>query len=207
MFSGVGKTRGEMRAALEAGIHQFNVESEPELRAAERRGDAPWARARRSRLRINPDVDAQHPCQDHHRHGGNQVRHSLRRARGMPMPMRPTLPGIRDRRRGCSYRQPDHRTGAVRDRLHAGGELVGDPARRRPRHRPRSIWAAAWACHTRTATCRRRTRSAYGAMVARVTRDLGCTLSFEPGRLIAANAGVLVARVHLCETRRRQGIS
>jgi len=31
--------------------------------------------------------------------------------------------------------------------------------------------------------------------VARVTKDLGCTLSFEPGRLIAANAGVLVSRV------------
>jgi diaminopimelate decarboxylase len=37
--------------------------------------------------------------------------------------------------------------------------------------------------------------AAYGAMVTRVTKDLGCTLSFEPGRLIAANAGVLVSRV------------
>ena len=37
--------------------------------------------------------------------------------------------------------------------------------------------------------------AAYGAMVARVTKDLGCRLSFEPGRLIAANAGVLVSRV------------
>ena len=36
---------------------------------------------------------------------------------------------------------------------------------------------------------------AYGAMVTRVTKDLGCRLSFEPGRLIAANAGVLVSRV------------
>src|SRR6201992_1141544 len=33
VFSGVGKTRDEMRAALEAGIYQFNVESEPELLA------------------------------------------------------------------------------------------------------------------------------------------------------------------------------
>jgi diaminopimelate decarboxylase len=32
-------------------------------------------------------------------------------------------------------------------------------------------------------------------MVARVTQDLACRLSFEPGRLIAANAGVLVSRV------------
>jgi len=37
--------------------------------------------------------------------------------------------------------------------------------------------------------------TAYGAMVTRVTRDFGCSLSFEPGRLIAANAGVLVSRV------------
>jgi diaminopimelate decarboxylase len=37
--------------------------------------------------------------------------------------------------------------------------------------------------------------TAYGAMVTRVTQGFGCTLSFEPGRLIAANAGVLVSRV------------
>jgi diaminopimelate decarboxylase len=33
VFSGVGKTREEMRLALTGGIRQFNVESEPELRA------------------------------------------------------------------------------------------------------------------------------------------------------------------------------
>ena len=33
VFSGVGKTRDEMRIALQGGIRQFNVESEPELRA------------------------------------------------------------------------------------------------------------------------------------------------------------------------------
>jgi diaminopimelate decarboxylase len=32
-------------------------------------------------------------------------------------------------------------------------------------------------------------------MISRVTKDLGCRLSLEPGRLIAANAGVLVSRV------------
>jgi diaminopimelate decarboxylase len=37
--------------------------------------------------------------------------------------------------------------------------------------------------------------TAYGAMVTRVTKDYDCRLSFEPGRLIAANAGVLVSRV------------
>ena len=33
VFSGIGKTRGEIRAALEGGLRQFNVESEPEMRA------------------------------------------------------------------------------------------------------------------------------------------------------------------------------
>src|SRR6202012_3636223 len=36
---------------------------------------------------------------------------------------------------------------------------------------------------------------AYAAMVKRVTHNLGCTLLFEPGRMIVGNAGILVARV------------
>jgi diaminopimelate decarboxylase len=37
--------------------------------------------------------------------------------------------------------------------------------------------------------------SVYAAMVKRVTHNLGCTLMFEPGRMIVGNAGILVARV------------
>jgi diaminopimelate decarboxylase len=37
--------------------------------------------------------------------------------------------------------------------------------------------------------------TAYAAMVKRVTHNLGCTLMFEPGRMIVGNAGILVARV------------
>jgi diaminopimelate decarboxylase len=61
VFSGVGKQAHEMRRALEAGIHCFNVESEPELLrldrvAGEMRMTAPVS------LRVNPDVDARtHP--------------------------------------------------------------------------------------------------------------------------------------------------
>jgi diaminopimelate decarboxylase len=36
---------------------------------------------------------------------------------------------------------------------------------------------------------------AYAAMVKRVSHNLGCTLMFEPGRLIVGNAGILVARI------------
>ncbi len=61
VFSGVGKSRDDMRRALEVGVHCFNVESDVELErlqevAAELGGKAPVS------LRVNPDVDAQtHP--------------------------------------------------------------------------------------------------------------------------------------------------
>jgi len=57
VFSGVGKTRDDMRRALEVGVHCFNVESTDELErlqqvAAELGAVAPVS------LRVNPDVDA-----------------------------------------------------------------------------------------------------------------------------------------------------
>ena len=74
-------------------------------------------------------------------------------------------------------------------------DFVRELARRRPRH---------LACRSRRRprhSLSRRQRSAaaiptaYAAMVKRATRDLGCTLIFEPGRLIVGNAGILVTRV------------
>jgi diaminopimelate decarboxylase len=57
VFSGVGKTRPEMRRALQAGVLCFNVESEAEL--DELSGVASQAgRTARVSLRVNPDVDA-----------------------------------------------------------------------------------------------------------------------------------------------------
>jgi diaminopimelate decarboxylase len=61
VFSGVGKGEGEMRRALEVGIHCFNVESEPELDRLNRVAGELGRRARIA-LRVNPDVDARtHP--------------------------------------------------------------------------------------------------------------------------------------------------
>jgi len=61
VFSGVGKTRAEMRAALEAGIHCFNVESTSELEQLSEVAGSLGRRAPVS-LRVNPDVDAKtHP--------------------------------------------------------------------------------------------------------------------------------------------------
>jgi diaminopimelate decarboxylase len=61
VFSGVGKTPAEMRAALEAGVKCFNVESLTELRRLSEVATAAGLRAPVS-LRVNPDVDARtHP--------------------------------------------------------------------------------------------------------------------------------------------------
>ena len=57
VFSGVGKRAAEMRAALQAGIRCFNVESEPELRRLNEVAGECGAVAPVS-LRVNPDVDA-----------------------------------------------------------------------------------------------------------------------------------------------------
>jgi diaminopimelate decarboxylase len=57
VFSGVGKREDEIRRALEAGIHCFNVESEPELLRIDRIAGALGKRAPLA-LRVNPDVDA-----------------------------------------------------------------------------------------------------------------------------------------------------
>jgi diaminopimelate decarboxylase len=57
VFSGVGKTRAEMRRALQAGVRCFNVESQPELELLSQEAVAAGRTARVS-LRVNPDVDA-----------------------------------------------------------------------------------------------------------------------------------------------------
>ena len=57
VFSGVGKTREEMAAALHAGIYCFNVESEPELETLSEVASSLGATAPVS-VRVNPDVDA-----------------------------------------------------------------------------------------------------------------------------------------------------
>ena len=61
IFSGVGKTRAEMRQALRAGIRCFNVESEAELEVLNTVAQAEGTRAPIS-IRVNPNVDPKtHP--------------------------------------------------------------------------------------------------------------------------------------------------
>ena len=70
VFSGVGKTRGEIREALRAGILLFNAESEEELELLASEAGR-LKRAAPAAIRVNPDIEAgghPHIATGHHRH-------------------------------------------------------------------------------------------------------------------------------------------
>ena len=191
VFSGVGKTAREMAAALDAGIGQFNLESEEEgvelAAIAAARGTTAHAA-----LRVNPDVDA-----------GTHGKISTGKAENKF--------GVPYDRAGAIYARLAALPGLAMQGLavHIGSQLASlDPLE---------------AAFTRMGALMRGARAAghavprmdlgggigvpyragevfphpddYAAMVERVTRGWDATLMFEPGRVIAGNAGVLLTRV------------
>ena len=192
VFSGVGKTPAEMREGLAAGIYQFNVESEPELAALDEVARALGKRAPVT-LRINPDVDAKTHAKINTGTAETKFGIPFRHAREA-YAHAATLKNIEivgvDVHIGSQITELEpfetafRRIGELVRTLRADGHAItrldlggglGVPYERDNDPPPDP--------------------TAYGAMVTRVTRDFGCSLSFEPGRLIAANAGVLVSRV------------
>jgi len=192
VFSGVGKTRGEMRLALQHGIRQFNVESEPELSAlsevaAELGRTAPVA------IRVNPDVDARTHAKIATGRAENKFGIPIDRARAVYAEAA-RLPGIAvvgiDVHIGsqltelapyeAAFAKVADLTGLLRAdghdirRLDLGGGL-GIPYRRSNEAPPLPF--------------------DYGEVIRRTVGHLGCEIEIEPGRLIAGNAGVLLARV------------
>jgi len=192
VFSGVGKTREEMAFALDSGILCFNVESEPELEALSEVALSKGMRAPIS-IRINPDVDAKTHAKISTGKSENKFGIPISRAREV-YARAASLKGIEvtgvDMHIGSQITdlQPFDNAAALlaelaRDlmadghRLHhidLGGGL-GVPYRENNEPPPDP--------------------QAYAAIIKRHTRDLGLKLVFEMGRLIAGNAGVLVARV------------
>jgi diaminopimelate decarboxylase len=192
VFSGVGKTEAEMRAALEAGIYQFNVESEPELLALNAGAQSLGARAPIT-LRINPDVDAKTHAKINTGMAETKFGIPFTRAReayahaaklahieivGIDVHIGSQITDLAPFE--AAFRRVAELVAILRadghgiTRLDLGGGL-GVPYENSNMPPPDP--------------------AAYGRMVAKVTKGLGCSLSFEPGRLIAANAGVLVSRV------------
>jgi len=191
VFSGVGKTRAELIAGIEAGIGQFNIESEEEgLELAEIAAE--MGVTAQCALRINPDVDA-----------GTHDKISTGKADnkfGVPIDQAGQIFGKLASQPGVNLR------GVA---VHIGSQLAElTPLERAFEKLGALVTSLRGAGHDIThvdlggglgvpyrADEVLPSPAEYGAMVARVTADWGVKLIFEPGRVIAGNAGVLLTRV------------
>jgi len=190
VFSGVGKRADEMARALEVGIRCFNVESVPELARLEEVAAAHGVQAPVA-LRVNPDVDAKtHPyistglrenkfgidiaqAEDIYRRAAESAHLEVSgidcHIGSQLTELAPFLDAL-DRVLELLGRLRD--AGIAIDHLDLGGGLG---VRYRDETPPEP--------------------GDYAAALAQRLGDLDCELFVEPGRAIAANAGVLLTRV------------
>jgi len=196
IFAGVGKTRGEMAFALEAGILGFNVESEPELHAlsevASRLG-----KTARIALRVNPDVDAKTHAKISTGKAENKFGIPYGEARRLYAEAA-KLPGI----------------AATGIHMHIGSQITHlEPFRnafRLMRELAEALIAdghelehldiggglgVPYVSEGEVAP----PPSAYAEIVKQELGSLGLKIVMEPGRVIVGNAGVLVTRVVYCK--------
>ena len=196
VFSGVGKTDAEMEAALEADILQLNVESEGELE----RLSAVATRMRRTAavaLRVNPDDDARTLAKISTGKAENKFGVPLDQVEAL-YARAAELPGLRPVGVAAHIGSQLFDLAPLEAAYTKLGELV---ARLRAKGLPveRVDLGGGLGIPYDPALPLPPSPADYGAMVARVTaawpdRD-GLRLMFEPGRLIAGNAGVLLSRV------------
>lgn len=192
VFSGVGKTRTEMRDALLGGIRQFNVESEPELYVLNDVAVSLGVTAPIT-LRINPDVDARTHPKIATGLSDNKFGIPIAKARAVYREAA-ALAGIEivgiDVHIGsqltdltpydAAFIKIAELTRVLRGDGHnikcldLGGGL-GIPYERSNDAPPLPI--------------------EYGDVIRRTVGDLGVEIEIEPGRLIAGNAGVMVSTV------------
>jgi diaminopimelate decarboxylase len=192
VFSGVGKTEAELRAALAADILCINVESEPELELLSALASGQGKTARIS-VRVNPDVDSGSHAKISTGKSENKFGIPLAQARAV-YARAAKLPGIRvtgvDMHIGSQITDLVPLEAAFRllaefvQTLRADGHTISHVDFGGGLGIPYHMDGEAPPLP-----------SAYAAMVKRVTHNLGCTLLFEPGRMIVGNAGILVARV------------
>ena len=192
VFSGVGKTAAEMYMALTGGIRQFNVESEPELRALSEVATSLGLTAPIT-IRVNPDVDARTHEKIATGKKDNKFGIPIGRASDVYAEAA-SLPGLKvigiDVHIGSqltelepfeqAYLKVADLTRRLRSegheitRLDLGGGL-GIPYARSNEAPPLP--------------------ADYAALIKRTVGHLGCEIEIEPGRLISGNAGVLVSKV------------
>jgi diaminopimelate decarboxylase len=192
LFSGIGKTEAELRQALAADILCINVESEPELELLSRIA-AEMGRIARVSVRINPDVDSGSHAKISTGKSENKFGVPLNRARAV-YARAAKLPGLEvtgvDVHIGSQITDLGPLEAAFRlladfvQTLRSDGHTISHVdfggGLGIPYHLDRTAPPEP---------------AAYAAMVKRVAHNLGCTLMFEPGRMIVGNAGILVTRV------------
>jgi diaminopimelate decarboxylase len=192
VFSGVGKTRDEMRVALAGGIRQVNVESEPELRALSEVAVSLGVTVPVT-IRVNPDVDAKTHEKIATGRKDNKFGIPISRASAVYAEAA-ALPGL----------------DVVGIDVHIGSQLtdlapfeqaylmVADLTRRLRSEghdiRRLDLGGGLGIPYTRSNEAPPLPMD-YGALIKRTVGDLGCEIEIEPGRLISGNAGLLVAGV------------
>ena len=192
VFSGVGKTRSEMRLALEGGIRHFNVESEPELDALNETAVSLGARAPVA-IRVNPDVDAK----THRKISTGKSENKF----GIP------ISRAREAYRAAAMMEGIEIVGVD---MHIGSQLTSlEPfeiafrkasdfvrALRADGHdiRRLDLGGGLGISYERGADAPPSLRE-YSDMLSRIVGSLGCEIEIEPGRLISGNAGILVSSV------------
>jgi len=192
VFSGVGKTKAELSAALAADILCINIESEPELELLSQLASAQGKTARIS-IRVNPDVDAGTHAKISTGKSENKFGIPLTQARGV-YARAAKLPGIRVT--GVDVHIGSQITDLVP--LEAAFRLLSDFVQtlRADGHSISHVdFGGGLGIPYHMDREAPPLPSAYAAMVKRVTHNLGCSLLFEPGRMIVGNAGILVSRV------------
>jgi diaminopimelate decarboxylase len=194
IFSGVGKTRGEMREALLAGILQFNLESEPEAQALSEVAAA-TGRTASVAFRVNPDVDAGTHAKISTGKAENKFGVPISRAREA-YAMAAALPGIEPV--GVAVHIGSQLTSlSPLERAYTRvGELIAE-LRSAGHGIERADLGGGLGIPYYPDLPPPPSPADYGAMVKRVTRGWNARLVFEPGRLIVGNAGVLVTSVVL----------
>src|SRR5947209_14396529 len=192
LFSGVGKTEAELRAALAADILCINIESEPELELLSRLASESGRTARIS-VRVNPDVDSGSHAKISTGKSENKFGVPLARARAV-YAHAAKLPGIEitgaDMHIGSQITDLSRMETAFRILSDFVQTLRGDG------HNISHIdFGGGLGIPYYMDREAPPLPDAYAEMVKRVTHNLGCTLMFEPGRMIVGNAGILVTRV------------
>ena len=192
VFSGVGKTDAELKAALDAQIHCFNVESEAELHALSEVA-AQCGRTARISLRINPDVDARTHAKI--ATGAAQTKFGISASRAREAyALAARLPALKvvglDMHIGSQI--------TALEPYDAAFEVIGDllDALRTDGHAIEHVdLGGGLGVPYEDARPDPPRPEAYAALVARHSNRFGCKVIVEPGRMIAANAGVLLTKV------------